>query len=175
MNTIKKIVFIGGESTGKSTLCEQLANHFNTKWVPEFAREYLGKIGINYNYSDLKNIAMGQVNSEDSLIQYSNKILFCDTDLHVIQVWSEYKYGKVDLWILNQIAERKYDAYIITSPDFEWEDDPLRENPNPSDRQYFFKLYIYLVIESGLPFCVVKGTKEERLNKAIAFCNQLVS
>jgi nicotinamide riboside kinase len=63
---IKKIVTIGPESTGKSTLCEQLAKYFNTTWCPEYAREYLNQNGIKYGYNDLLKIAQGQLIIEDS-------------------------------------------------------------------------------------------------------------
>ncbi|HMF72604.1 MAG TPA: ATP-binding protein, partial [Flavitalea sp.] len=59
--SLKRIVVVGPESTGKSTLCQQLAEHYNTAWVPEYAREYLLKHGMNYSYDDLLTIAKGQV------------------------------------------------------------------------------------------------------------------
>jgi nicotinamide riboside kinase len=68
-NEIKKIVIIGPESTGKSTLCKQLALHYNTNWCPEFAREYLLKNGMNYTYRDLLKIAKGQLAMEDEYVQ----------------------------------------------------------------------------------------------------------
>lgn len=68
---LKKIVVIGPESTGKSTLCEQLAQHYDTAWCPEFARDYLLSNGTNYDYEDLLTIAMGQLELED---EYTNKL-----------------------------------------------------------------------------------------------------
>src|SRR5947208_3190923 len=69
--TIKKIVVIGPESTGKSTLCKQLAGHFSTLWCPEYAREYLLIHGKHYTYNDLLTIAKGQLQLEDG---YVNKV-----------------------------------------------------------------------------------------------------
>ena len=66
---VKKVVIIGPESTGKSTLCEMLAQHFNTLWCPEFAREYLLTNGSKYDFDDLKNIAMGQVALEEEYVR----------------------------------------------------------------------------------------------------------
>lgn len=63
---MKKIVVIGPESTGKSTLCEQLAAHYKTDWVREYAREYLLKNGTDYSYEDLLTIAKGQIAGEES-------------------------------------------------------------------------------------------------------------
>ena len=91
MPEVKKIVIIGGESTGKSTLCAQLAAHYNTSWVREFAREFLEKQQCTYAYSDLIKIALGQLASENIAVNKANQYLFCDTNLHVIKVWSEHK------------------------------------------------------------------------------------
>ena len=62
---IKKVVIIGPESTGKSTLCQQLAEHYQTNWCPEYAREYLLKHGMNYTYDDLLTIAKEQIALEE--------------------------------------------------------------------------------------------------------------
>src|ERR1043165_5876631 len=62
---LKKIVALGPESTGKSSLCEQLAKHYNTLWCPEYAREYLTVHGMNYTYEDLLTIAKGQIELEE--------------------------------------------------------------------------------------------------------------
>jgi len=62
---LKKIVAIGPESTGKSSLCEKLAEHYNTLWCPEYAREYLTIHGMNYTYEDLLTIAKGQIELEN--------------------------------------------------------------------------------------------------------------
>ena len=64
---MKKIVVIGPESTGKSTLCELLANHFQTKWVAEYAREYLLTNGKEYTYDNLLTIAKEQLTCEDEI------------------------------------------------------------------------------------------------------------
>src|SRR6516225_9934542 len=69
---LKKIVTIGPESTGKSTLCGQLAKHFNTIWCPEYAREYLKQNGVKYGYNDLIKITHGQLAIEDYCIEELN-------------------------------------------------------------------------------------------------------
>src|ERR1017187_6620442 len=108
METVKKFVVIGPESTGKSTLCRLLADTYHTAWVPEYAREYLEKNGIEYTYDDLLDIANGQIDGETSferhLSNHQPPLLFCDTDLYVMKVWSEYVFNKCHNWILNQIA-----------------------------------------------------------------------
>ncbi len=79
----KKIVVIGPESTGKSTLCEQLAQYYQTEWVPEFARNYLLEIRRPYTYEDLSFIARGQLKSEDQISSTLNKPLIIHRYRHV--------------------------------------------------------------------------------------------
>ena len=73
MQEIKKIVVIGPESTGKSTLCSLLAKHFNTTWCPEYAREYLLQYGTEYSFATLETIGKGQLSLEEEYISEVNK------------------------------------------------------------------------------------------------------
>src|ERR1700757_1450100 len=121
--SLKKIVVIGPESTGKSTLCEQLANHYNTDWVKEYAREYLLQNGTEYSFDNLLDIAKGQLRHEDEKSAISNQqsaILFIDTDMYVMKVWCEFVFEKCHSFILNQIAARKYDLYLFCNVDLPW-------------------------------------------------------
>ncbi|EON77265.1 Ribosylnicotinamide kinase [Lunatimonas lonarensis] len=166
---LKRVVIIGPESTGKSTLSADLAAYFGEPWVPEYAREYLNQRNGSYDYDDLLKIAEGQVISEDTLAASARNFLFCDTDLHVIKVWSEHKYGKVDPWITQQLKSRHYDAYILTGVDMPWEADPLREHPDPSMRAYFYGVYQQLLEDRGLPLLAVSGSSVARLEAAAAW------
>ncbi|WP_111668937.1 AAA family ATPase [Algoriphagus litoralis] len=163
----KRILILGPESTGKSTLAADLANHFVEPWVPEFAREYLEKINRPYKFEDLLEIGKGQVAMEDLLAEKANNFLFCDTDLRVIHIWSEHRFGKTDPWVLEEIDRRKYDLILLTATDLPWTPDPLREYPELEMRQYFFKKYLQLAKESGFPFRVVSGDQETRLQAAV--------
>ena len=92
MQKTKRILILGPESTGKSTLAEDLAHHFGEPWVPEFAREYLEKIDRPYRFEDLVEIGKGQVLLEDQQAEKAKNFLFCDTDLRVIHIWSEHRF-----------------------------------------------------------------------------------
>lgn len=168
----KKIVIIGPESTGKSTLTAALASHFGEPWVPEFAREYLEKLDRPYEYDDLLDIAKGQISLEEKKLRDAKKFLFCDTDLHVLKVWSESKYKRVHPWILDQIKVRKYDFYLLTDIDIPWEADPQREHPEPEMREYFFDLYSSLLEKNSTPFQVVRGDLETRFSLALKYIRQ---
>jgi NadR type nicotinamide-nucleotide adenylyltransferase len=165
---IKKIVVIGPESTGKSTLSADLAAALGTKWVPEYAREYLEHLGRPYVADDLLQIAAGQLTSEDDMMRHAGRFLVCDTDLNVIKVWSEHAYGHCSAWVLEQIADRSYDMYLLTDIDIPWQDDPLREHGQPEQRRYFYNIYKDIVMNSGIPWAAISGTREERLQKALA-------
>ncbi|UPK70377.1 AAA family ATPase [Chitinophaga filiformis] len=169
-----KVVVIGPESTGKSTLSEQLAAHYQTVWVPEYARQYLEALPRSYEQHDLLTIAEGQLALEDDLAAAANRLLICDTDLHVIKVWSEYKYGTCDPHILAQIAKRPYDLYLLTYIDIPWEEDPQREYPDPAMREYFYNIYRDLVAASGVPWVEIKGNFEERKLLAVTAVDKLL-
>jgi NadR type nicotinamide-nucleotide adenylyltransferase len=169
----KKIVIIGPESTGKSTLTKALADHFGEPWVAEYAREYLEKLDRPYEFDDLLAIARGQLALEERQLKLADKFLFCDTDLHVLQVWSESKYKRVHPWILDQIAGRQYDFYLLTDIDTPWEADPQREHPEPEMRRYFFDCYKLLLEKNCTPYQVVHGDKASRLTVALHYISQI--
>ena len=158
-----RVAIIGSESTGKTDLAKVLAKEYNGAYVPEFAREYLNGLSNPYVQSDLLIIAKGQVESLEK--NDSANVLIADTDLHVIKVWSEYKYGNCDPWILQELNKQAFDLYILTDFDIPYEEDPLRENPE--ERPYFFEIYLDILTRSKLPFIVVKGSREARLKMAM--------
>lgn len=172
MSDIKKIVVIGPESTGKSTLSAALAKELNTVWVPEYARAYLEQLSRPYEQHDLLHIAKGQLQSEDELVTKANQLLICDTDLNVIQVWSNARYGSCNRWITENIATRAYDLYLLTDIDTIWEDDPLREHPSPAERRYFYNIYRDIVQNSGIPWADISGAPANRLKKALGAIKQ---
>lgn len=160
-----KIAITGPESTGKSTISKSLAEHFQVKWYPEYAREYLTPREGKYNYEDLKIIAKEQ----DELRKANHleeKIAFYDTENLVLQIWSEYKYGKVDPFISRLVQNQEFDHYFLMNPEgMPWEYDPLRENPG--ERLALFTHYKSAVESYGFPYTVLKGDEEERIEKAI--------
>ncbi len=170
-NKTKKIVVIGPESTGKSTLCELLSAHYNTMWVKEYAREYLLTNGKEYTYEDLLAIASGQLKDEDAVSEKAaaarKSIVLIDTDMYVMKVWSEFVYGKCDNRILNFIAERKYDLYLLCNVDLPWEKDELREYPDLDTRKKLYYHYKDIMVNQQVPWIDISGEYDERLQKAI--------
>ena len=166
---MRKIVIIGPESTGKSTLCSQLAEHFKTCWCPEFAREYLKETGGKYSFHDLLNIAHGQLELEDTMLtQAKNGFYFIDTDMYVMKVWCEVVFETCHTWILKQIALRKYDLFFLCDVDLPWVRDDLREYPDLEVRKKLFKMYRDLMITQKTKWAEISGTHAQRLQTAIS-------
>jgi NadR type nicotinamide-nucleotide adenylyltransferase len=170
---IKKVAIIGPECTGKSALSQYLSEHFKTEWVPEYARSYIDNLVRPYNQDDLLTIAHGQLRLEDEYTSDANTVLFCDTNLYVIKVWSEFKYGNCNPEILKHIASRKYDLYLLTYVDLPWEEDPLREHPNERDQLY--QIYLTELKNQSVPFTEIKGEREQRIQTAVEAVQKILT
>lgn len=171
---LQKIVVLGPESTGKSTLCEALAKHYNAVNCKEYARQYLHENGIKYNYNDLLTIAKGQIRLEEEAIQkiqhhHNNvsPILIIDTDMYVMKVWCEYVFNNCHTYILDQIHTRKYDLYLLCDIDLPWSPDEMREYPDEKPRKELFAIYKDILINQNTPWGIVSGVGEQRTQNAI--------
>ncbi len=167
---IVKVVLFGPESTGKTTLSNQLARHYNTVWAPEFAREYLQDKWNNERKtcetSDLIPIAIGQMKLENELAKKADKVLICDTDLLETKVYSEEYYGDfVDPKLDEAANQNEYDLYLLTYIDTPWEADDLRDRPE--QRQEMFNAFESALIKHNKNYILLKGNKEIRLKTAI--------
>ena len=174
---MKKIVIIGPESTGKSTLCEQLAAHYKTEWVKEYAREYLLKKGTDYTFDNLLEIAKGQLVLEDTAaasLTTHHSPLVIDTDMYVMKVWCEFVFEKCHHWILNRIVERKYDLYLLCNIDLPWVKDELREYPDLKSREQLYHYYKDIMVNQNVPWVNISGNYEERLQKAIIAVDAII-
>ena len=175
---LKKIVIIGPESTGKTTLCQQLSDYYKTSWVKEYAREYLLNNGRKYSYENLLDIAKGQINGEELVIQDINgaedKLVFIDTDMYVMKVWCEYVFEKCHHWILNTIVDRKYDLYLLCNVDLVWVKDQLREYPDLISRKKLYHHYKDIMANQQVSWVEISGNNTERLQKAIEAVNKIV-
>ena len=164
----------GPESTGKTTLCRLLATHFGVPWLPEYAREHLSKIDArktdrdvaSYDRETVETIAHEQWRRERNLIENAGGPVVLDTDLAVIFVWWQEKYGEVATWIDHAWAQQTPRLYLLCRPDLGWQPDPLRESPHDLDR--LLKIYRNLLIKRGLSFTEVGGAGDARGASAIA-------
>jgi NadR type nicotinamide-nucleotide adenylyltransferase len=159
-----KIAVTGPESTGKSTISEQLARYYQTVWVPEYARTYIGNINKPYTLQDIEAIARGQYELEQQLSKQANGLLFSDTDMLVLKIWSEHAFGKCPEFISEKLQQQDYNLYLLMGVDLLWEPDPQREHPHL--REFFYTWYKRELITMGVPFIEVIGKEQDRFLKA---------
>lgn len=169
---LKRVAITGPESTGKSWLANKLAMQYSTHMVGEYARDYFLNRNYDYKIDDLVDIAKGQLENEESIATISNKIIFCDTDMTVMKIWSKIVFGSVPEWIETKISEHSYDLYLLCYPDIDWEPDPLRSNPH--NRQYIYDLFVKELEKNKFNYQVVSGTGVNRLKNAVNFVDELL-
>ncbi|RAU83799.1 AAA family ATPase [Pontibacter arcticus] len=155
-----KIAITGPESTGKSTLSQKLAAHYQTAWVPEYARQYIGHLGRAYTLKDIEAIARGQLALEAETAQQARKLLFCDTDLLVLKIWSKHAFGHCPDWIEEKLQQQAYNLYLLMGVDLPWEPDPQREHPHL--RQFFYDWYKRELQQLGVRFVEITGHEQAR-------------
>jgi NadR type nicotinamide-nucleotide adenylyltransferase len=169
---VLRVSLTGPESTGKTTLAEQLATHYNTRFAPEFAREYLTSTGPHYTIEDLEEIARGQLQWEEEAVAVGNRVVFCDTDLLVIKIWAEHAFGHCPEWILRRLEQTQYDLTILLGVDLPWTPDPLREHPHL--RQHFYSLYQRELRDRMAPFAEIWGDVDRRFEEACFLVDELL-
>lgn len=170
---IKRVVLTGPESVGKSVLSEQLAKHFNTNSVEEYGREYCEQVSnTDLTPLDFAHIAAGQLLREDEAARHSNKILFCDTDLIVTQIWAEVFIENAPQWIYEINHQRTYDLFILLQPDIPWVNDGTR---NYEDIRHWQFERLQQELESrNLPYVIISGDFEKRFEAAVQKIEELL-
>jgi nicotinamide mononucleotide transporter len=179
---LQKIVVLGPESTGKSTLCEALAKHYGTVDCKEYARQYLHENGIKYNFEDLLTIAKGQLTLENEALEKakelqiynSNNKIIIDTNMYVMKVWCEYVFNNCHTYILDEINNREYDLYLLCDIDLPWTADEMREYPDEKPRQELFAIYKDILINQNTPWGIVSGSGAERTQNAIKLIDKIL-
>lgn len=166
---IIRVVVFGPESTGKTTLCKDLSALYKTQWVPEFARSYLQNKWDQKkevcSKEDLPHIVKGQMYLENQMITKAHKVLFCDTNILVTQIWSETHFdGYCDPAIHQAAKQVHYDLYLLTGIDVPWKKDDLRDRPN--DRKNMFSFFENKLITRKLAYKHIRGSRVNRIKSA---------
>lgn len=173
MNSLK-VTITGPESSGKTTLSQSLANHYQTIASQEYARIYLNQLGNKpYTHEDLLEIAHTQIIEWKRVEAIHQKIYIKDTDLTVFKIWEMDKFGTETKWLENLWRAEKTDVLFLCKPDIPWQPDPLRENAYDRDR--LFSLYIQLLEKKGYPYYILYGNQEKRFEKAIYWINRMIN
>lgn len=161
---LMRVCVFGAESTGKTTLCQQLAHYFNTVYVPEYARVFIETKG-DFNQQNLIDIARGQIALENTIAKKANKILFCDTDPLTTTMWSQWLFNNCPEEIINLANETHYHFYLVTDIDLEWKVDQIRYFPDK--RSEFFTSCINCLEKNKRPYSIINGRGKKRLENAI--------
>ena len=164
---MRKVVVIGPESTGKSTLCEDLAHFFKINFLKEFSRTYLELNGAKYEFEDVIKMAKGQIKAQNEFFDSSQSIQILDTDLYVYKVWIEEIFQKEIPFVEANIKESTCDLYLLCDTDLPWEYDEFREHSDPKDRIRLFERYAELLKNNNENFLVIQGDRKSRLEKSI--------
>lgn len=170
---LKRVCVFGPESTGKSTLCQMLANHFRTVAVPEYARIYLERKQTLYEIDDVVPVARGQHALEQASLYRAQRVLFCDTDMLTTKIWSDWLFGQTDPWVENAIGSEKHDLYLLTTADVPWVEDPVRYLPN--DRYNFERKCEESLHAYDRRFVKISGSWDERLETAVEAVEALLA
>ena len=167
MNVPLKIGIVGPESTGKSQLGQELAQQLHGLYVPEYAREYVGRLERPYTYEDVCLIAE-QNRRESNQQEGTGSFIFFDTELIITKVWLDEVYHRRPAWLTDPVpADCRMDFYLLLSPDIAAEPDPLRENLDQASRERLFERYLSEIRATGRRYGVVTGQNKERTANAI--------
>lgn len=162
-----RIAILGTESTGKTTLAEQLAKTFNTGWVPEFGRAYCEQRDVYaLTLDDFDAIALGQIADEEAAARSANRVLICDTDVRTTATWSDLIRGTRSAWLTHEATVREYSHVILLSPDVPWVNDGMRVLEN--ERARHTDLLEAELRHTNQPFTRIAGSFENRLREATA-------
>jgi NadR type nicotinamide-nucleotide adenylyltransferase len=166
---VQRIALLGGESSGKSTLAQALAQKLRTVWVPKYGRALWEARGGNLHYEDLLHIARTQCVHEQALAGSARRWLVCDTTPLTTLFYSLYLFGQADaeLWAL---SGRHYDAVFLCAPDFDFVQDGTRRDP--AFRQAQHDWHVQELQARGVRYTLLEGTVEMRVALALARCSQ---
>jgi len=155
---VRKVCFYGPESTGKSTMAIEMAEWYETEFVPEVAREMIKS--NNFTVEDIIAIGHAHLQRIEEKTNIANKILFCDTDAITTQIYSRH-YLHVVPPILHTLENKvKFDTYFLMDIDVPWVPDGLRDLG--TQRDAMMKVFSAALKERGIPSVLVSGTYEQR-------------
>jgi NadR type nicotinamide-nucleotide adenylyltransferase len=166
---VTRIVVTGSESTGKTTLARQLAEHFDALWVPEQARVYAERVDQALTAEDVAPMASEQIAAEDAAMidagRRNVRWMFLDTDLLSTVVYARHYYGSCPAWIEAEARARLGELYLVTDIDVPWATDSVRDRPESRDLLHLE--FQSVLTEFGARKCLVRGLGESRLAAAV--------
>ena len=159
---VERICFLGGESSGKSTIAELCAKEFNTRFVPEYGRTLSEEKNNLLIYEDLLKIAKTHIADEEQLAQKAERYLFIDTTPLTTLLYSRHLFGKADpelVWL----SHRRYDRTFLCAPDFPFVQDGWREDGGFRERQH--EWYLKTLAERQIAYTLLEGDLPTRIKQ----------
>lgn len=175
---VKKVVVVGTESCGKSTLTKNIAKIYNTTYVEEYGRivcEELGGCDGIISVEDYHKIAYGHKMEEIRAIEKANKLVLIDTEAIVTQFYSNL-YNNEHQTILDEIAKlQDYDLWLYLEPDVKWVNDGLRVHGEDEVRVKNNQQLKTLLKSHNIDYKILNGDYLDRLNGAIKLIDELLT
>jgi HTH-type transcriptional repressor of NAD biosynthesis genes len=165
---VKRVVIIGAESTGTTTLSMALAEHYRTTWVPEVGRLYTDARRPRqelWRSDEFTFIAVEQARMEEAMARLANRLLICDTDPFATTIWHERYLGRPSREVQAVADGREYDLYILTNTDIPFVQDGIRDGEHI--RQWMHDRFHHELSRMATPLLVVSGSHEQRVAAAI--------
>ena len=167
-----RVVVTGSECTGKTTLAKALAAHYQTAWVPEFARRFVIDKGAPPGHLDVEAMARGQIALEDERAHQTSRLLIQDTDLLSTVLYSRHYYGNCPDWVEVVLEKRTADLYLLADIDVPWvPDDGQRDRADR--REEMHELFRGALVDRGLSFAEIRGSHDERMENAVSVIGRL--
>jgi len=171
---VRRVTLLGAESTGKTTLAEALAAHYETVWAPEYLRAFVDEKGALPTLSDTPAIVRGHLAREDALMPRANRVLFLDTDLVATCVYSRYYFGACPAWVARLSYERSADLYLLTDTDIPWVPDPGQRD-GPAVRDELQAWFLDELEMRAVPYLRVSGALDRRMEAAVRAVDAVLS
>jgi NadR type nicotinamide-nucleotide adenylyltransferase len=172
---VRRVVVIGSESSGTTTLARALAEHYRTVWVPEYGRTYSeGRVHSSqpWRSDEFTFIAIEQARMEDALAALANRVLICDTDPFATAIWHERYMGTASPEVQAIADARTYDLYIVTDVNIPFAPDDIRDGE--SFREWMQGRFIDELSKKPTPMIVVTGPHEERFAAAVKKIDEIL-
>ncbi|POZ61648.1 AAA family ATPase [Chromobacterium alticapitis] len=163
-----RVAIVGPESSGKSTLAEELARSLRAEgwsaaWVQEYSRAYYAHRPYVSELADIEAIAIGQLAEEERAAREA-AILLCDTTALTCKIWAEVAHGAASAALLALYRPKDYDLTLLACPDIPWQPDPLRSHP--TQRDWLLELHRQELARQGIDAVELSGGRESRLARA---------